>query len=560
MTRRLLLLLPALFITFLLVPCASCTGTASNQTPETIFLITLDTTRADYFDYNLKDNNLTPHFAALANTGFYFDNAYALIPITLPSHASMFYSLPPHQLKIYNNGSTKRVPRPTMTQLLKKKGFHTGAVISLGVLKSDFGLNKGFDDYVENFKPYLWDRTADEVNNDLFALIKKQKNNGKKNFYWVHYSDPHEPYFPPNDDGFFTLTQGNKKVFTCKSTEYAAVKTKIRLEPGENHIQMEAGIPSSIKIRKDCTISYYKFRELKVTATGKDAGKDNKTIQLKPPAHWTNKKEANHTTYYSSEAKSQLTVINTSDAPMEAVISFFYGMYTDKATQKTFYKDEITYMDNRFGKLVSLLKAEGIYHKAAFVVMGDHGEGLGEYRGHYGHIHYLNKIYSRVPLIVAGAGVAKQGKRTETVSNLNIAPTILELAGIKKPEFMLGQSLLEPVQQKRLLLETYSPEAYFDAFSLVDYPWQVIFYPGKQEEKLEFYNVRDDISGCTHIDGTAPLTGADGQTTTVTADQKKKTELVNSILKISRIITATKGKVGRAKGRHAEILKSLGYL
>lgn len=163
--------------------------------PEHIFLITLDTTRADAVDYRTTGNDRTPNLAALAAAGMRFDNAYSVIPITTPSHAAMFYSLPPHVFKIYNNGQERAVPYPALAEIMKRNGYATGAVISLAVLKSEFGLARGFDHYLENFKPGLWYRTAAEVNRDAFALIDKMKSG--RSFIWIHYSDPHEPYSPP---------------------------------------------------------------------------------------------------------------------------------------------------------------------------------------------------------------------------------------------------------------------------------------------------------------------------------------------------------------------------
>ncbi len=141
---------------FFLLLCA-CSG--SNTSPRWIFFITLDTTRADHINYT-PGNSQTPNLAALAAEGIYFKHAYSLIPITLPSHTSMFYSMPPHRMKIYNNGQDHKITKPSVTQLLKSKGFNTSAVISLGVLKGDFGLNKGFDTYIENFTPGLWAKDA----------------------------------------------------------------------------------------------------------------------------------------------------------------------------------------------------------------------------------------------------------------------------------------------------------------------------------------------------------------------------------------------------------------
>ena len=242
--KRILLLSAGLFfllVVFLLV------GIGSNSQPTYIFLVTLDTTRADHIDYSLTGNTVTPHLAELASYGQYFENAYALIPITLPSHASMFYSLPPHQLQIYNNGQIHKVSLPSLTQLLKGNGFITGAVISLGVLKAEFGLDKGFDHYIENFKPYLWTKHADEVNQDAFRLIPQtlREKPGEKYFFWIHYSDPHEPYFPPDESGTFSIMVNNLEVFRSPSTEQPAVDIEFTLAPGKNSIVFNTEVPAN---------------------------------------------------------------------------------------------------------------------------------------------------------------------------------------------------------------------------------------------------------------------------------------------------------------------------
>jgi arylsulfatase A-like enzyme len=526
--------------------------------PDAIFLITLDTTRADYFDYNILDNQLTPNFAGLASKGSYFKNAYALIPITLPSHFSMFYSLPPHQLKVYNNGQVRKTSLPSLVQLLKSKNYLTAAVISLGVLKAEFGLDKGFDYYIENFRPHLWDKSAEEVNNDFFRLIKQIKNSGtqigRKMFFWIHYSDPHEPYFPSCDDGNFSIFLNKKQVFSYRSIEQAVVKTNLSLKPGKNILVMEMEKPSAFDQYVESKIEYIKFRDFSIDLSPDNEPIKGKEIEVVPPNHWKLKTKRNEKDYYSSKLSSMLLVINKEQEEIQAQLRFIYSLHMDKETKKLFYKEEIRFMDQQFGKLLAFLKKQNLYQRSTFIIMGDHGEGLGEYRGHFGHIHFLNKGYSRVPFIIQGVGIEPKGERQELVSNLNIAPTILHLAQIKKPDFMLGQSLLKPLHTKKVLLETYSPEAYFDAFSIIDYPWQIIFYPGKSKEKLEFINLESDHLGISNLNVKPKADRLNQQARQI------KSELINQILKISRIITATKGKVSKTSKRHQEILKSLGYL
>lgn len=569
MKRALLILLSVLLPVILVIVIVSL-GPGSGGVPQRIFLITLDTARADYFDYGLTNNTLTPNFARLAAEGQYFENAYALTPITLPSHASIFYSMPPHRLKLYNNGQVRDVPRPTVTQLLKGKGFQTGAVISLGVLKTDFGLSKGFEHYIENFKPYAWIKKAGDVNRDAVELVKRLEGQNAaegpdaRSFYWLHYSDPHEPYFPPCDDGDFRVSINGNEVFSCRSTEQAAVKLELQLAPGDNTLVLDTAVPSALKNYKDCEVKveYIKYREFAVVPPEGGENRSDRTnmiygtYSIVPPGDWTRREEEGGVDYYSRQLHSEVVIRNTLDKIATAELHFHYSMHVNDAARKEFYKEEIRYMDRSFGEFVDFLKKQGLYERSAFIIMGDHGEGLGEYRGHFGHIHYLNKMFTRVPLIAAGTGIPKKGKREEVVSTLNIAPTILELAGAVTPDFMQGQSLLKPIFPKKHLLETYSPEAYFDAFSLIEFPWQIIFYPGRQTNKLEFINLKTDALGTVDLNNINNITD-EAKNESV---KRIKTDLINAVLKISRILTATKGKFGNASERHREILKSLGYL
>jgi hypothetical protein len=511
-----------------------------SSTADHIFLITLDTTRADCINYSLENNRHTPNLAALASRGIYFKNAYALIPITLPSHYSILYSLPPHLLKIYNNGQIHQVSQPSLAQLMKKEEYRTAAVVSLGVLKSDFGLNKGFDDYIENFKPYLWYKTAEEVNRDAFALLPKIK--GKKSFIWLHYSDPHEPYYPPIYKGDFKVYFNGSPVFTSKSIEQPLVSLNLELKPGENVMGLKTEIPPAIRKSRQITIRFMTYQNFEVIGP-----KVAETVEVIVPRAWQKAEVKGKTNYFAKTEDSRVLLLNKGKENLPVKLSFVFRMLEHPNSRKYLYRHQVRYMDRQIGKLIDFLKTRQMYDNSLFIIMGDHGEGLGEYRQHFGHIHYLNKIYSHVPLIIAGVGVKQGGPREEPVTNLDIAPTILHLAGIRKPDFMQGRALDKPLSPNKIILETYAPEAYFDSFSVLDFPYQIIFCPGRKKDRIELIDLQNDRFGVRNIFHTAK-------------NLQIKSDLYNSVLKISRVLTAQKGKVGKISERHREILKSLGYL
>ncbi len=103
----------------------------------------------------------------------------------------------------------------------------------------------------------------------------------------------------------------------------------------------------------------------------------------------------------------------------------------------------LTGVDAVVGKLVAKLKAMDIYDNTIIVYMGDNGFFLGE-RGFAGKwMAYEHSI--RVPLIVYDPRNSqnKRGiRRKEMALNLDIAPTLLSVAGVEIPKQMQGRNLL----------------------------------------------------------------------------------------------------------------------
>ncbi len=111
----------------------------------------------------------------------------------------------------------------------------------------------------------------------------------------------------------------------------------------------------------------------------------------------------------------------------------------------TGYREEVAYADRHIGALLGLLEAMGLYDEMLIVLTADHGEELTEQRdaGPYGHGHTLFNEVLHVPLIVkrpAGEGAGEV--RDEAVSLIDVAPTILQLAGVAAPPHFRGTPLL----------------------------------------------------------------------------------------------------------------------
>lgn len=168
-----------------------------------LVVITLDTTRADHLAaYGYKDIK-TPHLDALAQRGVLFEQAITPVPLTLPSHTSIFTGRYPTHHGVRNNG-TFRVPdtEETLAEILKRQGYHTGAVIGAFVLDSKFGLDQGFDSYDDNLHTgkkgpmFMFDeRPGRSVTDQGVAWLREHHQ--QSFMLWLHYFDVHANYEPP---------------------------------------------------------------------------------------------------------------------------------------------------------------------------------------------------------------------------------------------------------------------------------------------------------------------------------------------------------------------------
>lgn len=104
------------------------------------------------------------------------------------------------------------------------------------------------------------------------------------------------------------------------------------------------------------------------------------------------------------------------------------------------YDGEIAYVDAQLGELFKALRAQGLWNRIAVIVAGDHGEGLYEH-GEHMHSQLAYQTTLRVPLLVKAEGARAGTTIAEPVTLADIAPTILDLAGLPIPSGLDGISL-----------------------------------------------------------------------------------------------------------------------
>ena len=322
-------MLAVMRIFFVLLCCLLAAGASAAREPESkmashpsVFLITIDTLRADHVHCYGYDRIRTPALDLLAEQGIRFKQAFTPSPITNSSHTTIMTGLLPSSHGVSDFGVPLAAKYPTLAELLKKEGYQTAAFIGSVILDSKNlapGLDRGFEFY-DNFPELTiaksrWgrlERRGMEVEQRAESWLDAHPDRAQ--FVWVHFYDPHDPYEPP------------------------------------------------------------------------------------PP--------------YSEVYKDRL------------------------------YDGEIAYADSALGRFITYLKKQSWYEGSMIVVVGDHGEGLGE---HHENTHgiFLYDSTTHVPLIVKLPNEREAGRTVEgQVRTTDIMPTILSLLGIAAPANLDGDSLV----------------------------------------------------------------------------------------------------------------------
>ena len=289
-----------------------------------VFLVTIDTLRADHVHCYGYDQVKTPALDALARDGFRFANAFTPSPITNTSHASILTGLLPGTHGVTDFAVPLSPAHPTWAELLHKQSYRTAAFIGAVILDSKSlapGFDRGFDFY-DNFpqRPPTESR-RDRVERRGMVVVQHAEawlrvHPDGPHFVWVHLYDPHDPYEPP------------------------------------------------------------------------------------PP--------------YSQIYKNHL------------------------------YDGEIAYADAALAGFIAYLRQHGLYENSLIVVVGDHGEGLGEHQEDT-HGIFLYDSTTHVPLIVklpAGREVGKEKVVDAQVRTTDILPTVLDLVGAPALATTDGESLM----------------------------------------------------------------------------------------------------------------------
>jgi arylsulfatase A-like enzyme/Flp pilus assembly protein TadD len=162
------------------------------------------------------------------------------------------------------------------------------------------------------------------------------------------------------------------------------------------------------------------------------------------------------------------------------------------------YDGEIAFADAQVGRVIQFLKEKGLYDRTLIVLLGDHGEGLGEH-GERTHGFFIYNSTLHVPLIIKAPSAPRARQVATPVCTADVMPTILEELKIPVPAQVQGISLASMVQGKLqdsrsaprgLYAETFLPRLHFNWSELRGI--QLDRYHFIEAPKAELYDLERD--------------------------------------------------------------------
>jgi arylsulfatase A-like enzyme/Tfp pilus assembly protein PilF len=173
------------------------------------------------------------------------------------------------------------------------------------------------------------------------------------------------------------------------------------------------------------------------------------------------------------------------------------------------YDGEIAFMDEQIGRLLAAVRARA--SSLVVVVVGDHGESLGEH-GEAAHGVFVYQATQRVPWLMAGPGVPQGRLVKQRVGLIDVVPTLLDLLGLPAPGDLDGISVTPLVRGEELEPRAYDLESFYP---LRAYGWAAPRGLIVGEEKFiqlprkELYHLGTDPNELRNLASTRPTRAAE---------------------------------------------------
>jgi len=368
------------------------------QNQPNILIIHADQHRMDCIGAYNNKNVKTPNIDKLAEEGVIYHNSYCPLPVCTPSRYSLLSGMYVHEHKGWTNHSTLNPNIETFPEVLQSAGYKTKAIGKMHFAPTY--LDVGFEEMIlsEQDGPGRWDDDyhRDLMKNDLVDVIDliDQRQEYRKNApdeYW---------------ESFGTITTNLPDDFYSTNWIANHAVEALRKWDQSGNILMVGFIKP-----------HHPFDPPKKWAEMYDPDK----LELLPG--WTEKpisQDIRQNPGYFSNTDLHESILRKSMA---------------------YYYASITQIDYEVGRMIKILKDKGIYDNTIIIYTSDHGEHLGYHHQILKGGHLYESIM-KVPLIIKYPSSQYAGtENRKLVSNIDLAPTILHMAGLEPPKSMSGYNL-----------------------------------------------------------------------------------------------------------------------
>jgi arylsulfatase A-like enzyme len=368
-----------------LFPLVLCTPLACGEAhpPARILLVSMDTVRADRVG---AEPTLTPHLDAIAAEGVAFSRFYAASNYTIPSTMSIFTGLDPAEHGVVDKSDRLSDGRDTLAAKLSRAGYHTVGFHEGGFVSGRYGFARGFDAYQRRPTGQLVREGLDEV----LAWIRAHRD--ERWFLFLQTYAAHYPY-------------GGYRRYRREAPERG-------LLDGARIVELRRRYPFGQEGRRAAR------REL-----------DDETREL--------------CTLYNQLAESYGGRLGCGENKLDDDFPQSQHAARDLQAIQRSYDERVRRVDRALGTIRATLEDLGQWDDTLLVVTSDHGEAFFEH-GLYRHAYVPFDEVLRVPLVVSYPRRLCEGgvRRIEAPAwHLDLAPTILRIAGLEPPPALRGLDL-----------------------------------------------------------------------------------------------------------------------
>lgn len=373
--------------------------------PNIVFIYTDDHAAHAISAYGSRINE-TPNIDRLAEEGALFENMFVGNSICAPARATVLTGKHSHANGQLTNGQTFDGSQPTFPKMLQSSGYTT-ALIGKWHLKS---APTGFDHYEvligqgPYYNPTFRTDAGDTKHTGYTTTLI-----GEKSRQWLK-------EMRPKDEPFMLMVQHK-----------APHRNWL---PGPDHLDLYAGqtLPEPPDLLTDWSN--------RIPAAAKNAMsirehlRPNYDLMIGDPPRQLNDQQK---APWNAAFQPRNAAFERAGLQGDALTRWKYQRYIKN------YLRTIAAVDDEIGHLMDELEAQGLLENTWVIYSSDQGFYLGDY-GWYDK-RWMYEPSFRTPLIVRPP-TAAASKVTEMAQNIDLAPTMLDIAGAEIPKDMHGLSLL----------------------------------------------------------------------------------------------------------------------